>query len=392
MLRRFSVSVGGRVISAALQMVVFAIFARVLGVEVFGYFAAVISITLVAMSFLELGMGARVLRSASDPAARASLATFAIVRFFLILFLPFVAVLYASMQLIPVWVAVVASLYAAGEASGDLAVGILQGEKRSVLAMALLVLRRLGALLPMLLSATAEGVAVGAALAGALGALAFAVLALLRWARPRSIFSLVRENVGIMLSGGAANMSQLDVAIVNGTLGSAGAGLYASATRLFNPISLLIGTLIQVLIPELASAGSVTNRLRVFRRARRIVALFAVGLALCSVLAPQVVVWIYGEAFSGAAPVAAAVFIGAGISALSQIHLAWYYADRVPPMLPAAMWVAVGTGLGAIAILSIFVGLIGSAFGILLMQTLILGAVIVPWRSSMRRLIGEDGA
>ncbi|WES62859.1 oligosaccharide flippase family protein [Microbacter sp. GSS18] len=379
MLRRFSVSFVGRIVAALLQVGVFALFARLLGVSGFGYFATVISVTLVAMSVLELGMGARVLRAGSDSTGRSSLTTFALVRAGLIIVLPFAALGYAQLLDIPTVLAVTAAVYAAGEATGDLAVGILQGERRSWAAMAVLVSRRAAALVPILIVSSEQGALVGALSAAAAGIVLFGSLVLHRLARPRSLVSLIRENLGVMFSGGAANTSQLDVAVVNGRLGSVDAGLFASATRLFNPISMLIATLLQVLIPELASAGSGARKMAVFRRARLLVYGFSVALIAASFVAPQIVVLLYGESFAGAAPVAVAVFVGAGLSAVSQIHLAWFYSERVPVIVPALMWVAVLGGLASIWTLSVAMGLVGAAVGLVAMQFLFAASIVGPW-------------
>lgn len=383
MIRRFSVSIVGRILAALLQVAVFALFARSLGVEAFGVFAATSSLTLGLMTFAELGMGARLLRGEKSSIEYSNLTTFGLTRAAVIILIIPAAIVTASALTLDPLLITAAALYAAGEATGDLAVAILQGSKRSALAMAILCGRRLLVLSALVFLPSPQSVLVACFIGAGAGIVTLGVFVILRRARPRSIVALVRENLGIIVSGGASSAAQFDTILVSQAAGTFTAGLYGSATRLFNPINLAVSTLLQVFVPEIASAPK-EDRLRVFRRVRLVVALIGLAIASSAVLAPLFVDVLYGSEFAGAAPVAISVFVCAGMSAVAQAYMAWYYATSLPRSVPLLMWCAVIIGLACIWVLSAHYGVVGSAVGLFVMHLLSTAAVIGPWRSSVK--------
>jgi O-antigen/teichoic acid export membrane protein len=380
MIRRFAVSLGGRIVAALLQLAVFALIARHLGAQDLGVYSVAASIGLSALWIADLGMGTRVLRGDSDDDSRRALATFLIVRVLITGVFPLGGALIVSGSSTETGLLVAASvLYVTGESSGDVAVGLLQGRRRSALAMTILLSRRVVALAPVALFAGADAVVIASAAAGMFGTLCLLVVSAPQLGRPMSLVTLVRQNLGIMASSGASTVAQLDVVAVTSVLGTQGAGLYSSALRLLNPLNLLVTTMMQVVIPELASATP-TDRRRVFRRIRRLVLIFCLALVACSPASPLVIQFMYGDGFGGAAPVAICVTVAAAISAFAQVHLASFYATSVPRAVPISMFGAILIGIGAIWSLSVLFGLSGAGVGLVVMHILTMVAIVALWR------------
>lgn len=379
MIRRFSISIVGRVSATLIQTIVYAMFARSLGVSTFGAFALALSVSFGLLAFLDLGMGTRVLRGIRTTDDRRALGAFVILRYATVLVVPLVAGVVASILQADPLIAVIASIYAVGEASGDLAVGAFQGRRKSVTAMTALLTRRLCPLIILIVLPSLSGALFAASSAGILGLVWFAIATSSNLARPANVFDLIKQNAGIIFSSGASNLASLDVVVVGFASGSAGAGLYASAVRLFNPLNLAVSTLLQVFVPELATSSGRTERLRVFKRVRLLVIVVAALLMASSFLAPTVLVFLFGPEYSAAAPVAVAVFLCAGLSAIAQVHLSWFYASSVPAAVPISMWVSVLAGLAVILVLSSMWGILGSAIGLVSMHLLSLCAIVGCW-------------
>lgn len=386
MIRRFSYSLMGRILAALLQVAILAALARHLGVEEFGVFVATSSVTLVLIALADFGMGPRLLRGVRSRVEDASLTTLALSRIVTVaLIMAVTAALTPSEGSFPVHV-VAFTLYVAGEATGDLSTAILQGARKSLAAVSLLCVRRVIVLGVLVTFPAPIAVVAGCLIGAAVGFAVFGVFAIARRARPRGIVGLIRENAGLILSGGASSVSQLDAALVATGAATAVAGLYGSATRLFNPLNLAISTLLQVFVPEIVAATG-SARVRVFRKVRGVV-LVSGGLICASAWAgPWVVRTLYGEEFSDAAPIAVAVFICAGISAVGQVHMAWYYAVGVPRSVSIGLWLSVICGLALILALSSGFGLYGAASGLVIMHILTALAIILPWRSSIKEYL-----
>lgn len=385
---RFAVSIGGRVGSALLQAGIFALLARALGLDGFGVFSLALAMSGFSLSLLDLGMGNRVLRGLKDDREKGALATYSILRAVLAAVLPVTAAIVAGNLQEPVWIAACAAAYAVGESTGDVAVGIRQGRKSSITAMTILLVRRVATIAPLVLSGSEQAAGTAMLTAAVVGIASYAAVAAANLARPVSLNRLMRENLSLIASGGATNLSQLDTAIVASTLGTSGAGYYGAGMRLFNPINLGINTLLQVLIPELASAPSPSQRKQHFLRARKLVLLASIATVGASAFAPTLVTLLYGPEFSGAAPIAIAVFVSAAISGLAQLHMSWFYAIGVPRIVPIGMWVSVSLGLSSIWLLSQYAGITGAAIGFVAMHVLLAISIITPCEVAIRRING----
>ncbi|WP_295820584.1 oligosaccharide flippase family protein [uncultured Microbacterium sp.] len=383
MILRFSISMVGRVIAALLQVAIYALFARILGVQGFGVFATTTSLTLGLMTFAEMGMGARLLRGDRTHKEDASLTTFGIVRAIVLVAIVPISIVGAALFNQDSLLVTAAAVYVAGEATGDLAVAMLQGAKQSVSAMIVLCVRRVLVLLALVTLPASTSVYTACFAGGTAGVLILGFFVLKRRARPRNVIVVIRENLGIIVSGGASSASQFDTVIVGHAAGTIAAGLYGSATRLFNPINLAVSTMLQTFVPEISSADSAA-RIRVFKRVRLVVLSLALAVAISSMLAPALVNFLYGEEFAEAAPVAIAVFLCASLSAVAQVYMAWYYATSMPRCVPILMWASVLLGLAGIWLLSGYFGILGAAVGLFALHLLSTAAVIIPWRSSLK--------
>lgn len=383
MILRFSISMVGRVIAALLQVAIYALFARILGVQGFGVFATTTSLTLGLMTFAEMGMGARLLRGDRTHKEDASLTTFGIVRAIVLVAIVPISIVGAALFNQDSFLVTAAAVYVAGEATGDLAVAMLQGAKQSVSAMIVLCVRRVLVLLALVTLPASTSVYTACFAGGAAGVLTLGFFVLKRRARPRNVIVVIRENLGIIVSGGASSASQFDTVIVGHAAGAITAGLYGSATRLFNPINLAVSTMLQTFVPEISSADSAA-RIRAFKRVRLVVLSLALAVAISSMLAPALVNFLYGEEFAGAAPVAIAVFLCASLSAVAQVYMAWYYATSMPRCVPILMWASVLVGLAGVWLLSGYFGILGAAVGLFALHLLSTAAVIIPWRSSLK--------
>lgn len=380
MIKRFSISVGGRIVAAILQIFVVALTARSLGVEDFGIFASVSSIALVTLAVFDLGAGIRVLRISTDPDGGGTLATLAILRLILFFAIPVAAIAILGGWSANALLTIAACVYVVGESLGDLLIGLLQGMKRSGVAMTTLVLRRALPLVIMLVWPSPIGALAAVALAGVLGLATFVAFSAPLWRRPRSPLRILRENWSLVASGGAANLAQLDVPLVTLVAGAEVGGLYAAAVRLFNPINLLISTLMQIVVPELSSISEPSRRMSVFIKARRAVIFFALTLAAASPLAPVALSVFYGSEFSGGGPAAVAVFLSAAVSAVAQLYLSWFYAIGVPTRVPIGMLIATTAGLAVITGLT-NLGITGSAIGLFIMHCSAAGVIVLSWHA-----------
>lgn len=370
----------GRLVAAVLQIAVIALLTRSLGVNSFGVFASSSAIALVVVAFVELGGGVRVLRVAADPDAGGVLSTLLILRLTALVALPLLALIVEPAAASPVLIAA-SCAYAVGETAGDLGVGILQGIQRPLAAMATLVLRRLIPVVILIGVPSVDGALVALVATGVVG---FSVLVIVSWgrlARPRSPLIILRENYKIMLSGAGSTVSQLDVPIIAAVAGPTIAGLYAAATRLFNPLNLVVSTMVQVLVPEMARSVTRAGRLAVFRRARRIVFVAAAAIAAATFFAPYFLILLYGTKYEQAAPVAIAVFLSAAGSAIAQVYLAWFYATRVPLSVPTGMLITTVVGVALIAGLA-GLGIFGAAVGLLLMHVSTAAVIVLIWHAN----------
>lgn len=385
MFKRFSISLIGRLASAAIQLVVITTLVRALGVENFGAYSVSVSVFLALLAAVELGMGYRILRGVDSNETKSFLTTYALIRAVTFLLTLSAVVFAGTVGLKNEELVFSVAIYTFGESFGDFAVGIFQGQKNSNKAMYLLISRRLVALAPLLLFKGQMGVIASLQLAGALGISSFFILAFRLRAKPVSVFRLLKDNFPLLLSSAALNLAQLDNGLVGLASGPKSAGLYGAANRIMNPINMAISTFIQVAIPELSSMPSSKDRLVAFRKMQKITYFFSLVLIMSSWAAPNLTEFLFGSEFSGSAMVAIAVFISAAFGAVTQVHLSWFYSVGVPATLAYILMGGVVIGLVCIFIFSKMMGLPGSALGMVLINFTCCGIVVTFWHINVGR-------
>ena len=269
--------------------------------------------------------------------------------------------------------------YATGEAVGDVVSGVFQGELRPTLAVTTLLVRRVAAASPFLLGLSGASAVIALIAAGVIGHGLFWPTVSRRAGRPMPIRRVLAFNGPITVATGATSLTQLDSLVVNAATSGVLTSVYAAASRLSNPVNLAVATMLQVLIPEFARSTPDDARSQ-FRRSRRFVILLALAVALSSLLAPVVVHILYGPSFAATAPILAGVFVGAGISAISQIHLAYLLVRRLTLRSAGVIAGGVGAGLALLAVEALLGGPVGCGVGFALMECAIFAAIFSCYR------------
>ena len=381
--RRYLVTIGGRLLSAVLQAGMVAFLARSLGVESYGSFAIVASGCVFLLSIADLGMTAKALKMGSEHDRDRMVSTIsiwrAIVAILLVISLAVLGTLLSPSDL-PLWL--LTAYYVSGEAAGDMAVAVYQGKLRPVTAIAILVARRIAALVPFVAGLGLLQAQFALMTAGTAGIVALLVVALGTGSRPTSLLGFVRGNVRLILATSGRNLANLDAFVVGATSGVQFAALYGAAARLGNPVNIAIATLVQVAIPELAALRTPAERMREFRRLRLPVYSFAAAVALSSLLSPWIIVLLFGADFAGAGPILAGVLVGAAVSAVTQLYMSWFLAGEVPAAV-ANSSIPIGlAGLTLLGIMSALVGVWGAAMAIVVWRMATFAVTVLAWRAS----------
>lgn len=385
MFGRYLTSIGGRVTGALAQTAVLALLARSLGVAHFGTFAVVLSTAQLVFTVLDLGFGARLLQLRDDAQSPALFGAALVLRAATVVVViagAIVASTITGWTVAPLLLAT--AVYATGEMLGDSTTLVFQGELKARTAMGVLLSRRLIALVPFAFGLSLSTAVAALVAAGLVGHAGFWPVAARRAGRPMRVREVIRVNGPIVLLTGGTSVTTADSLVVAAVATPALVSAYAAASRLSNPVNLAITTMIQVLIPEMATAAQDRARNQ-FIRARRVVALLAVGVAFTSLLSPVIVQVLYGPAFASTAPILVGVIIGAAVSAVSQVHLAYVLAHRPRAGDGVIVIAAVLAGLGALGTAAAIGGAQGCAIGYVLMELLILVGMYLAYRRAVTR-------
>ena len=369
--RRFAILTVSRAISSVLQAITFAYVARLMGLDGFGTFSIAYSSCLLAMSFFEFGLGNRSLRVASDPESSRVIATIVLIRISTnSLVLTGVITVWLALSHPPVLFAVCLALYVTGDLFGNLMQSLLIGLNREYLATIVLVTRRvvpLGFLIWFGLFGDSgqETAYVALAITGGLGYILGLAPILRLCGRPYSPVRFISQNHRFATTSLASNIQQADSLVVGLFGGTLIAGLYGAAVRLAAPLNLVTGSVMQSVVPSLASMKVHEDRAAAMRRVISVMTVFAVVLAAMSVLSPLIVTVLYGEEFYASWPLAAAVIVVAAINSINQPIFGWYYAGQIPTLVPVL--------IATTSILTVAVLGIGSLTG----DPIVMGALMV---------------
>lgn len=380
----------GRIVAAAAQAAVLVLLVRALGTSSYAPFALSFSLTTTIFVCLDLGFGAAVLRANALGQPRRLFGSLVVLRSATVILAGLGVTLLFSAK--GEWhllsLGLLGALYASGEALGDVAASVAQSELKSGKAVLILLSRRAAALCPLLLANTQLAAIIALVMAGGLGHSFFWVSAIRRAGKPLTIKGTFRNVGTLTVASVGTGITSADSFLVSLVTTAQSVTYYAAASRLANPVNLAVSTLMQVLVPHLVRVDHVEG-LAAFRRARWLVLVLAIAVALSALLSSQFVNILYGPSFRAAAPVLAGVLIGAGISAFAQVHLAYLYARGIT--WPASFSI-LGASVAGLA------GLVGSIYlgglalagaGIVWMQGIICVAIVIVWRASIRSTVAE---
>ncbi|MEV8273653.1 oligosaccharide flippase family protein [Microbacterium sp. NPDC077184] len=299
-----------RLIASLMQAAAFVSLARQVPVSEFGITNTLLAIGALAMVVADLGLGTFLLRAHSlkDPRTRGALLLNA--HSTLTVGLAGTGIVYvlsrsgdsalAALSLLPIAIAM--------EKNFDTSSSVAIADGRTRLVGAGIVLRR-----ALTLSAVLAAMTIGfnplLSFCGGYLAGSIAAQLVLRFSRviPESSlrpqwrleYEALRASGSYLASNVSAQARQLDIPIAQLTVGGYGAGLYAGASRLVTPFSMIAVSAANVILPRLTKAKEV--------RARRLAVQMGFALAVmvvasvpASLLAPWVVVILFGDSYADA--------------------------------------------------------------------------------------------
>lgn len=382
-------SVAARVLSAVGQALLLVLTARLFSLEEMGVWGIVLAASLVVASVADFGNTTRMLRIATEPQGRSYLGLLLAVRALLGVALPICAaaillVLTGSESL--ALVAGAAAVFAWGESCGEAATCVWQGHSQAVHILAFSVLRRTVIFFPFVFGFSDATLLSAMLLSGVMGAVGLAVAAWGRTSAPLGFWSAARKNLAFALTQAGSQIGQLDTLVVTAVTGVKTAGLYSLASRLNSPISIMVSSLVQVVVPEIAGQSDEVTRYRVFVRVRRLGWAAALLVAGSSLLAPWATTLIFGDRFAAAAPFVVAIVIGSAFSLVSQLHLSWFFGTATPHWLSSAIVAVAVFGLGSIGLAGLLWDVNGIAAAYIVTQATLTAVVLGYWRRVTRRL------
>lgn len=394
MLTRYLLSAGSRFAGALLQALFFILLTRLMQPSDLGVFSASVAALAVIYGITDYGMATRFLRLGSDVNA-VGYRYWSIVARAVAIVIVVIAVVAISLYVrdkVTVILIISAVLLATGESFGELSIAGWQGIQRSGIAASALLLRRGLAVVPIILAISplgwieaVDGIFVGCMISAVCGLCTYVAIVLPLRRVPRlDLRTVLRSNMSFALASAGPQVAQLDSVAIASVAGSAMAGLYAPAARIMNPINIGILSFVQVIVPELARIDDITLRLRVFKRARRWVLLFATLVAAGAPIAPWLTVGMFGSAYVESAPVVAAVIVGAALSGVAQFHLAWFYGTSLPASVPVIMIFGSATGVAMMALLGLAAGTAGIAVAFAGMHLIVTGGIVAMWHREVR--------
>ncbi|GAA4415451.1 hypothetical protein GCM10023169_01780 [Georgenia halophila] len=332
-INRIGISFGGRIGASLAQALLLALLARALGVESFGYYALTYAVCTFGTGVLDYGLTTRVLASSNLADKRGLFGALAVSKtlaFTIVVLGASIGALVFDADPMQRFLVLGTALSGLGDRFGDTSLNIQQGEKHPAAGTGLLLGRRLISLAPFLFGLTMTTALISLAMSAIIGIVAFYVLALPRAGRPTPLLVVLRFNRSIFLTGLGSNIAQLESAAVSLTAGVHMAGLFGASRRLSAPMNLAITTVMQVLVPEMASQTERHAREQIFRASRRTAMVLAACFLLAVPLAPWVTRALLGSAFVAASPIVGGVIAAAAFIALSQAYLGWFYATETP--------------------------------------------------------------
>jgi O-antigen/teichoic acid export membrane protein len=328
--RQFAWLLASRLLGGGMQAATLIFLARAVPVAEFGAVSLVIAAGTVFFAFSDLGlsnfvpkMRAQRIDEAVRAALRLNIESTALFGALAVV----AAATWLHVAGFDVWAAAVAgSLALEKNVDCMLSVAVADGKQR---VMAASVLLRRG---------TTFGLFAAAVLLDEAGVAAYAVAAVVgaligqghAWltngerAAPERIdrWALLREAWPFLVSNLTGQVRMLDTVVINGLLATSAAGLYAAATRICQPLTLIPATITTLLLPHSARLAAADAR----RAAWRVAALagsLSVVMSPLLMVSTEIMIWLFGPAYGAAGSVFGwtAVFlpIVSSVSPLSAI-------------------------------------------------------------------------
>jgi O-antigen/teichoic acid export membrane protein len=338
-----------RVAAAALQALTLLLLARVLGPERFGVFAVFFSTGVVLTSLVTVGATGRLLRLLAEPDRDTLVPALFWVQAVgsAVVLAGLIGTAIVVGDVLP---AVVGAVFAFSDQQAEFVSARLSGSARQSAASVVILVQRL-------VPAAAALVMITLWPAPWLPGLACAVVSLGLLGRGATrpvpfaaLVSCVRSSVGFWFSAVVVNLRQLEPVVVAGFGGTGPAGAFAIASRVSNPLGIVVTSMQAIAVPEMARASSAEELRKTFRLLLAVAGVYAAVLVAASPLLADLFLLVLGEQFASARVLIAVMVVCAALSAISQAFQARLYAVGLPSRSGWIVGLGTVTGLALLAV------------------------------------------
>ena len=338
-----------RVAAAALQALTLLLLARFLGPERFGLFAVFLSAGVVLTSLVTVGATGRLLRLLAEPDRTTLVSALFWVQAVgsALVLVGLIGVAFVVGDVVP---AALGAVFAFTDQQAEFVSARLSGSARQSAASGVILVQRLIpaaaalAMVTVMPSAWLPGVACAVVSLGLLGR------GVVRPVPRAALLACVRSSAGYWFSAVVANLRQLEPIVVAGFGGTGPAGWFAIASRVSNPLSIVVTSMQAIAVPEMARAGSAEELRRTFRLLLTGAGLYAIALIACSPLLAELFLRVLGEEYAFARVLIAVMVVCAALSAISQAFQARLYAVGLPSRSGWIIGIATLVGLVLLAV------------------------------------------
>ncbi|WP_315095716.1 polysaccharide biosynthesis C-terminal domain-containing protein [uncultured Cellulomonas sp.] len=391
--RVFGYLLSSRVLSALLQAVTFALFARLVAPASFAGVSAIIGASMFASAVLDLGLTTAATREAAagrhsvlrgltraNAAVTAAVATVGTV-----------SVVAAVLATDSGWLASVAPfvLWLAVDRLAEFRAAVSLGLGHPRVAALNLIVRRAIPAVVLVVAAWVQPeepvlwLSLGYTLGAVVGLfIRTSVRAPASLAARPGIVASVRSSTPFWVNSMSAQSRQLDVAIVSAVSGVAGAVIYSPAARLISPLRLIPTSLAQAAMPMVASSGRVRPT-----DVRRLVlaAVAPVGAAyiVLGIFAPEILSALFGPNYRSAALPLRILLAGLVLAGVASMFTAILQGTGAEARAARANVATAILSLGLIAVGAAVAGGAGAAAGLAVGYAAQAGALFIQYRKSL---------
>jgi O-antigen/teichoic acid export membrane protein len=182
------------------------------------------------------------------------------------------------------------------------------------------------------------------------------------------------------ISTAATAAQQLDVPLLSLVAGPAAAGVYGAVNRWTQPIGLAATAFSSAAAPFVAGARSWGEAVRVVLRSAWMLGVAVLGALAIIITAPWLVVWLLGDAYTGAAPLLQLLALGTIPAILNQPLATALQARRHDRVVALLVAFAVALQLFLVAVLGASFGALAAGVAFCALQFSLLAALsLVAW-------------